>query len=256
MMGQRSEGSGVRRGRAMTQLRAGLERSLSAYAAAASAAGVSLLALSPSAEAKVVYTPAHTSIPFKGAPVPLDLNHDGVVDFSFRNYSVSAGGGNGAFILNGSNKGSNAMWGRGADFSYGVFASALRAGFVVGPNKSYFQKANRGLMCESGWDGFSQATATYGQWLYAERRYLGLKFTIGSEFHYGWARFNVAPSQGGLQATLTGHAYETVPNKPIVTGKTKGPDVVIFEPASLGRLAQGASGIAAWRTNQQPAGRR
>jgi hypothetical protein len=40
-------------------------------------------------------------------------------------------------------------------------------------------------------------------------------------------------------STAIGYAYETIPNKPIVTGQTKGPDVV--EPATLGHLARGAA---------------
>ena len=39
-----------------------LEKGLLSYAAAASAAGVSLLALTPAAQAKIVYTPAHVQI--------------------------------------------------------------------------------------------------------------------------------------------------------------------------------------------------
>jgi hypothetical protein len=53
-----------------------------------------------------------------------------------------------------------------------------------------------------------------------------------------------------LTATLTGYAYETIANKPIVTGKTHGKDVVTVQPASLGHLAQGSAGLAAWRTSQ------
>ena len=42
----------------------------------------------------------------------------------------------------------------------------------------------------------------------------------------------------GYNATLTGYAYETIPNKPIVTGATK----ESAEPAeSLGELAAGAA---------------
>ena len=40
---------------------------------------------------------------------------------------------------------------------------------------------------------------------------------------------------------LTGYAYETIPNKLIITGKTKGPDVITAQPGSLGHLAQGAA---------------
>ena len=76
-----------------------------------------------------------------------------------------------------------------------------------------------------------------------KNRYLGLRLIIKGKIHYGWARLNVkvtlAPS---ITATLTGYAYETIPNKPIVAGKEHGED-----EATLGRLAQGASGVAARR---------
>ena len=60
---------------------------------------------------------------------------------------------------------------------------------------------------------------------------------------------------------LTGYAYETVPNKPIVTGKTKGPEdvntaepspaaLLAPEPASLGLLAMGAPALSIWRREE------
>ena len=58
-------------------------RQLTMNALAASAAGVGVLAMAPPAEGKIVYTPAHRTI----APhqtIPLDLNHDGKVDFRFK----------------------------------------------------------------------------------------------------------------------------------------------------------------------------
>jgi len=62
-----------------------LERRLNAYAIAASAAGVGLLALSPSAEARVIYTPAHLHIGVDSTLL-LDLNHDGIIDFTIHNH--------------------------------------------------------------------------------------------------------------------------------------------------------------------------
>ncbi len=47
--------------------------------------------------------------------------------------------------------------------------------------------------------------------------------------------FPPQPSRGIL-AIPTGYAYETEPNKPIITGKTKGPDVITLDPATLGTL--------------------
>ena len=261
MCAHKLRSGGVREGRQRISLEAGLERHLSAYACAATA-GLTMLATTRSA-AKVVYTPACTIIPINGH-IDLDLNHDGVADFSFVNafWSVT---GIGEVLLGAVAKNpGNAIWGKGLtsisifNFS-GGFASALRRRFKVGPSKSYFQRAN-GLMAFS--IGTAYWSGSAGQWMYTRHRYLGLQFTIGGQVHYGWARIAVTP---GINATLTGYAYETIPNKPIITGKTKGPDVVTLAPdprtgldnkretsipsfpATLGRLAQGASAIPVWR---------
>jgi hypothetical protein len=253
-------------GRQAARLDAGLDKSLSAYASAAIAAGVSALAMTKPAEAKIIYTPAHTNIPVGNRPVLLDLNHDGIADFSFWNLQYPGSGSGASDLIAGcaaiavSRSSStcryqtNQIWGKGG------FASALRHGFKVRPNKSYFQlgqKRRGAVLGPAAWMAFFFArgstnggfSSTAGQWLYTKDRYLGLQFTIGGRVHYGWARVAVTLPGGasGIQATLTGYAFETIPNKPIVTGKTKGPDVVTWKPATLGRLAQGASGISAWR---------
>jgi hypothetical protein len=68
-----------------------------------------------------------------------------------------------------------------------------------------------------------------------------------------------------IQATLSGYAYDTTPNHFVITGQTSGPDaasnvggVVSSLPenapstfASLGRLAQGAAGITAWKREEE-----
>lgn len=74
-------------------------------------------------------------------------------------------------------------------------------------------------------------------------RYLGLKFVVHGKVHYGWARLSVTlghhQQYDDVSGTLTGCAYETVPNKPIIAGHTKGPDVVTVQPGTLGSLARG-----------------
>jgi hypothetical protein len=45
--------------------------------------------------------------------------------------------------------------------------------------------------------------------------YLGLKLLINGKFHYGWARVDSTDS------VLTGYAYETVHDRPIVAGQEK-----------------------------------
>jgi len=86
------------------------------------------------------------------------------------------------------------------------------------------------------------AGAFGGDWFNVSDRYLGFRFYVHGHAHYGWARLNVSINNGNCAAvcaTLTGYAYETIPNKPIIAGKTHGRD-----GATLGRLAQGASGVS------------
>jgi hypothetical protein len=98
-----------------------------------------------------------------------------------------------------------------------------------------------------------------GRWVNVRSRYLGLKFRIKGKVHYGWARLNVTVGNSRITSTLTGYAFETIPNKPIVTGATKGPDDIeptaslnppASEPATLGALAMGAPGLAIWRRKE------
>jgi hypothetical protein len=237
----RDQGQGVR-------LHDVLEKSLSAYASAAAAAGVSLVALTPRAEAKIVYTPAKVSIGINSV-LALDLNHDGIADFALSNkFARTTDGGFVATLEVGVKDQDNAIWGRGSFYRIPLFASALRRGFEVRPSNIFLAKNSPGVLAFSAYGGYPPETLTYGQWLDTRARYLGLKFIINGQPHYGWARLAVAPGNTGIAATLTGYAYETVPNKPIVTGKTKGPEVITLQPASLGHLAAGASAIPAWRT--------
>src|SRR5580704_7384195 len=81
--------------------------------------------------------------------------------------------------------------------------------------------------------------------------------------HYGWARLNVKVSKTTITATLTGYAYETIPNKPIVAGKEHGTEdssalnteslaTPASTPATLGMLATGARGLSLWRREESP----
>jgi hypothetical protein len=82
-----------------------------------------------------------------------------------------------------------------------------------------------------------------------------MKFVINGTAHYGWAHVTVHNGN----AVLNGYAYETVPNTPIVTGKTSGPVVADLSmeplssdhPATLGLLAQGSRGLAVWRREEE-----
>ncbi len=219
-----------------------LYHQLSSCALAASAAGVSLLALAPPVEAKIVYTHTHKKI-FPNHTIFLDLNHDRVTDFKFRNtLATTSVGSFRSDRLSILSQGSNQIWGHRT--SRGLhYASALQTGVRVGPSGA-FSHGSRSMAY-----GRDDVGSYYceGKWNGVTRRYLGLKFAIGANIHFGWARLNVTCNLYKVDAVLTGYAYETVANKPIITGKTKGSDVIVYEPTTLGHLAQGASGLSAWR---------
>jgi hypothetical protein len=224
---------------------------LNMYALAANAAGVSLLALSQPAEAKIVYTPIHHVI-HANQSFNLDLNHDGKTDFTIVNgYGCTTD----LCRLSLSITGKYGLVEGNAGFLGTPFAYALDAGARIGPKSPLF-----GRIMYNNSNG--------GQWANVTRRYLGLMFQVKGITHYGWARLNVSIETGGAVATLTGYAYETTPNKPIVAGKTKGPDetdksvepanpaalaIPTPKPATLGALAIGAPGLSIWRRAAQPA---
>lgn len=260
-----------------------LNKGLAAYVAAASAAGVGLLAGAQPADAEVVYTPANTPI-LINTPVALDLNNDGVVDFQLSN---NYGGGFAkscticSFFEHASLKATPAQAGNGA---WGInsashhrgdarrksknrveeVAAPVFWGVVVGPERP-FQAAGLVMDSTNATQSFGggYSTNSIGEWGRGRAftgPYLGLKFTVGGEVHYGWARIKVSAHDLTITATLTGFAYETVPGRGIITGATHGSldadaeasarPAPAAEPVSLGRLAQGATGVPAWRASQ------
>jgi hypothetical protein len=218
-----------------------LEHQLSMYALAAGAAGVGVMALASPVEAKIVYTPTKTWINCKAfcrGPYPLDLNHDGTVDFMFS----FSGSQRGFFVgINPAKGQSNNMIIGGTQTQSGYkerIAYVLSSGVSVGGTFAKFQGGQNALV------GDFNGLFKFGQWFNVRNKYLGLEFRIGAEIHYGWARLSTPLRRrgfGGVNAILTGYAYETIPNTPIITGKTNGPDVITLDPGSLGALAAGAS---------------
>lgn len=208
-----------------------LNKHLLAYLATASAAGVSILAMTRSAEAKVVYTPAHRTILSQSH---LDLNGDGIPDFTFHSNFYICGTCNYFLVL--APKPNRLM----------SNAQPLAAGVSVGPGDNFRggrDEMNGHCTC-SGNGGY------FGPWIGIQNEYMGLEFNIKGTMHFGWARFSVT-NEGAI--TLTGYAYETVALKPIVTGDTGGNDAESVDqqssaakpelpPPGLGQLALGVLG--------------
>lgn len=217
--------------RIKSELPGSLEKRLQLYSLA-STAGLGILALAQSAQARIVYTPANVNIRQNGGLIKFDLNHDGIPDFGLSNVYFHS-----SFQANGSLRvvqvrSANEMWNiasKGFEC-----AQALPKGALVGPKGRFHKDPRAGLAM-----AFDDLEGTYfGPWLKVKEAYLGLKFVVKGKVHFGWARVKVNTNSVSMAATLTGYAYETVPGKAIIAGKTHGPDVTV-KHATLGELAAG-----------------
>jgi hypothetical protein len=228
---------------------------LNLYALAATAAGVGVVALAQSADAKIVYTKTHVVIGTNHI-YDLDLNHDGIADFKIDNHSFFTD----TIVATLSAvpaQANNAVVGRQLQIGSPYYAYALTWSVAIGPKRPF----------AGGWMAWSDGANRGGRWVNVRSRYLGLKFRIKGKIHYGWARLNVTVGGSRITATLTGYAYETIPNKPIIAGSTKGPDQWdadgvdtgaslsnpipdALQPALLGMLALGCQGVPLRRRNE------
>jgi hypothetical protein len=218
-----------------------LEKRLKSYALVAATAGVGAFAAAVPANAAVIYVP--TQITLINGQVNIDLDGDGTTDFTlvdrektqlfYSNRMLGVAGAAGASVVK--NHGG---------------ASAMAMGSIISSGRSFqpVDKA-RGRMESIGYRCVtSSACQTFkiGPWQSVKNKYLGFKFTINGQTHYGWARLNVksqyqAGGNSMIQVYLSGYAYESTPDMSIKAGQTTGADASAEVPGSLGVLARGAA---------------
>jgi len=221
------------------------------HAAAVGAAGAAVMSLVPVAEAKIIYTPVHVTIP-QSSYFFFDFNYGpkaGDYDFGIVKGGICRSG---LGCVSGLGAGGYTVSNLIAATSHS-YAMALRPGRRMGPRKPVKRGAKMGVI---RWGGTSNKTVWYGPWANGGKGlnngYLGLKFMLIGKVHYGWARVSLTVKNNRFNtATLTGYAFETIPNKPIIIGKTHGPDVIV-KPATLGALAAGANARSALRQQELP----
>jgi|HubBroStandDraft_6_1064221.scaffolds.fasta_scaffold07368_3 hypothetical protein len=201
---------------------------LDSYALAAGAAGVSLLALAEPSAAEIVYTRAHHVIGDRSI-YKLDLNHDGTIDLTIKNtyfHTCQT-----TFDCHTKETLAAKLAGTNQVVFNAYGAVAMKQGMRIGPSAPFHGGTQRMVT-------YGYLSIPSGSWINVNSRYLGIKFKIKGQTHYGWARLNVLVRGLSITATLTGYAYETTANKAILAGKTHGADVS-EKHATLGELALG-----------------
>jgi hypothetical protein len=246
--------------RSKLQLSQSFNNKLNAYALAAGAAGVSVLAMIQPSEAEIIFTPADETFPSNQNAI-LDLNHDGVPDFRFFEFTFAPAywiqtmrmypaGGNGI-----------------VESSGGLYAAALNLGATIGPEQVFERKDEIKVVRSRGFRGSTTTTTgkrkkkdgkldyrrLYGPWAYAQDKYLGVSFKIDGATHFGWIRLSV-PNGSNFNGLVSGFAYETVADRPIKAGQVKeagtASESKVEGQASLGALALGSTGVGVWRARQ------
>jgi hypothetical protein len=180
-------------------------------------------ALLQAAKAEIVHTQVNVSIP-EGGYYNIDLNHDGITDFTLRS----------PFLQGLCESGDEFSWyldivpanGSGVATPLAqigsVYAAALPYGASVDDRLIFISSS--AVMAELYWGACGSGSA--GLWLNVPDRYLGLQFRApDNSIHYGWAKVTTADyvdQQGHFHSVtiLTGYAYETVPGEPILAGQT------------------------------------
>jgi hypothetical protein len=203
-----------------------LSKKLKSYSALAG----SMLAAGTAAEAQVVYTDVNPDLTVSaGGSYNLDLNNDGIVDFSLAQRSGTVY----SYIQYDAvgilpEKSMNAVDTLGMECAH-----AVDAGFSVNSSLNWVDSSAMALQFPptasalavntSGFGGFGNFTGMNG-------KFLPLRFNMAGDTYYGWVRLNVASD--ALSFVVIDYAYKNSPDAPSYTGLTT--DVGISEAAMSG----------------------
>jgi hypothetical protein len=212
-----------------------LESKLKKYAALAG----TVTAAVGSVSAQVNYTDLNPDVLVTGNldSYLLDLNGDLTPDFSFVTLDTAFGGTNtsyfpipvtynvnyaGAQMNNFPGNqwaGENVITGTGTSASSSFGLANIPQGSSIGPGNSWDSSSTLvGLNINVSIPLLGYSTNIQSGPMIGTTGFIGLKFSVGGNTHYGWARVEVTPN--GEILSIKDYAYDGTPNTPIVAGET------------------------------------
>ena len=239
-----------------------LERRMLLYVLAAGAALAGVGA--GTTEGKVIFTPSSVALTNRGcvferatSSLEIDLNNDGTTDFTINDSCTTI------YITGTARR-------RPLGSEYNVYFLSAQ-GAVTGnslesagdgrlkalPDGARIPMGN--FAVQGNMVAQREGSNPSGSFVNVQYRFLGVRFLINGQVHYGWIGFR---SVKGFTATLYGWAYETEPNTPIFAGlsaaigelekqpalpSAEQPALRSTEPTSLQLLAAGHVAVADWR---------
>jgi hypothetical protein len=165
---------------------------------------LAIAAVAPqAASGEVIYTAVNKTLSGSGS-MGLDLDQNGIRDFTL----VAASHATVCGLLVPAHAGSVyiKVAGNVPVVTHGNYAALLQTDIPIKFDKSY---------------AIDQFYVCFGHNHHVDG-YLGLKFQISGQTHYGWAQISVDASPTSTRTTLIGFAYETIPNQAINTGQISG----------------------------------
>jgi len=229
------------------QISEALNHRLAAYGLAAIAMGVGVAAAQEPL-GHIVYTPANIPIMAPGgSTIALDLNKDGIADFYIRTTGYSSSN-NGIFTKH------EGVYQTPAIGNSAIGKQALHKGEIIDMGGK-FRNTEVGLAVVNFFAASGHFGSTSkGAFKHVTDKYLGVRFLIDGQMHEGWVRLTMKQSFGDISGTITGYAYDTVPNETgLAAGQirsredaTEAPEDAA-KPATLGMLGLGAAGLELWR---------
>jgi len=155
-------------------------------------------------------------------PLLLDLNGDGTIDFYLTSVLIEENDQpylylllnrktpnlNKALVRQGEELGINGLWGVPLDAGVKIEEDA-QAGKIWSADQTKTALLN---LSDTG-----TSKVFGGEWLNKKDKYLGLKFIISGQYHYGWIR--ISHTQNEAKLAILDYAYNKLPGEPIRAGE-------------------------------------